>query len=82
MIDGKLGIADIITTSNFGIKFVSGGSGLVEVLNLSNKKRYQIIRSISEIENELDYLIIDCPAGASDSTLFLLMLLIPCLSFW
>ncbi len=70
MIGGELGLSDIIVESEFGIKFISGGSGLLEILNLSNEKRYHTVKSISKIEDQIDYLIVDCPAGASESTLF------------
>jgi len=51
------------------MRFISGGSGLLEMLNLDQKTRYQAIRLMDEIAIDTDYLIIDAPAGASDSSL-------------
>ena len=39
-------------------------------MNLDNQTRYRMLQSLSELEDEIDYLIVDTPAGASDSTLF------------
>ena len=59
-----------ITTFNNNLKIISGGSGLTELLNLDNHRRHQILSGISHLDQNIDYLIVDCPAGAADSTLF------------
>ena len=41
----------------------------METLNLDSKERWKIIRSMDPLEEELDYLIVDTPAGASDSSI-------------
>ena len=52
------------------IKIISGGSGLTELLNLDNHRRHQILSGISNLDEDIHFLIVDCPAGAADSTLF------------
>lgn len=69
-LNGTASMMDTVSTSDFGVKFIAGGSGFVELLNLGNERRYQMVTGISALEAEFDYLIVDCPAGASDSTLF------------
>jgi flagellar biosynthesis protein FlhG len=69
-LNGSVGIADTLTETDLGLKFIAGGSGLTELLNLDNQARYRMLSGISAIEDEIDYLIVDSPAGASDSALF------------
>ena len=51
------------------MKFISSGSGLLEMLNLNQTTRYQTIRMLDEIRQETEVLIADVPAGASDSSI-------------
>ena len=67
---GSIGMADTLTETPTGLKFIAGGSGLTELLNLDNKARYNMLSGVSSLEDEIDYLIVDSPAGASDSALF------------
>ena len=67
---GTASMAEVITPGPLGLKFVSGGSGLIELLNLDNQARYRTVAGLSSLQSEVDYLIVDCTAGASDSTLF------------
>ena len=67
---GKASMAETMTSAPLGLNFISGGSGLIELLNLDNQARYRMLAGLSSLQSEIDYLIVDCPAGASDSTLF------------
>ena len=67
---GTTSIVDTLTDTPTGLKFIAGGSGLTELLNLDNQARYKMLSGISSLEDDIDYLIVDIPAGASDSALF------------
>jgi flagellar biosynthesis protein FlhG len=67
---GEASMAETMTPAPLGLNFISGGSGLIELLNLDNQARYRMLAGLSSLQTEIDYLIVDCPAGASDSTLF------------
>ena len=69
-LDKKCSMEQSITSYTDGIKIISGGSGLTELLNLDNRRRHQILTGISNLHQDFDYLVVDCPAGAADSTLF------------
>ena len=69
-LDKKCSMEESITSFSNDIKIISGGSGLTELLNLDNQRRHQILSGISNLDQDIDYLIVDCPAGAADSTLF------------
>ena len=55
--------------SHAGVKLIPGGSGTLDTLNLDSEQRWKIIRSLDVMENDLDYLIVDTPAGASNSSI-------------
>lgn len=67
---GQAKLDDILCEAPLKVKFIAGGSGLLELLNINNETRYKMLQSLSSLEGEIDYLIVDTPAGASDSTLF------------
>ena len=69
-LQGDVKLEQILSDGPDGLKFIAGGSGLIEMLNLDNQARYRMLQSLSDLENQIDYLLVDTPAGASDSTLF------------
>jgi flagellar biosynthesis protein FlhG len=62
-------IADIVSEGPMGIGFVSGGSGIVSLNNLDELQVRHLIRSLSELNEFCDVLIIDTGAGVSDTVL-------------
>ena len=69
-LQGDVKLEQILSDGPDGLKFIAGGSGLIEMLNLDNQARYRMLQSLSDLEDQIDYLLVDTPAGASDSTLF------------
>ena len=63
VLEDKASIQDIVCETSNGLKLIPGGSGVIELLNLNSTKRWEIIRSVSSLKDELDYLIVDTPAG-------------------
>ena len=68
-INGEVTVEAAMCDAPLGMKFMSGGSGLLEMLNLDEKTRYQSIRMMNEISTKTDVLVADAPAGASDSSI-------------
>ena len=68
-IQGDASMANVLCDAPHGMKFISGGSGLLEMLNLDQTTRYQMIRMVDEIRDQTEVLIADVPAGASDSSI-------------
>ena len=62
-------IEDVIERGPQGLKFISGGNGLIDILNIEKNSKYQLIRSLDPIENYTDTLIVDIPAGASENSM-------------
>jgi len=69
VVNGTETLRSIRQKASHGLQFISGGSGLNELLNLDNNARYRIIRATDELTKDTDILVVDAPAGASDSTL-------------
>lgn len=65
----KKSILDVGVKGPLGVKLISGGSGLLELTNLSAEKRAAIIRSFRELEDDCDYLVVDTAAGIDDNVL-------------
>lgn len=62
-------VEDVAERGPEGVRLLAGGSGLVDMLNIDNAKRMQLIRNVDTLQNEVDVLITDAPAGASDNAL-------------
>ena len=60
---------NVIHETSTGLKLIPGGSGVLELLNLDSQKRWEIIRSLDPLKSDLDILIVDTPAGASDASI-------------
>ncbi len=59
-------IQDIITWGPMDVGFISGGSGVQELNNLSKEQITFLVNSLSELDKLTDVLIVDTGAGVSD----------------
>lgn len=62
-------IRDIISQGPMDIGFISGGSGIVSLNNLTNDQIAFLIRNLADLDQIADYIIIDTGAGISDRVL-------------
>lgn len=62
-------IKDIITYGPEGIGFISGGSGIQEMANLTREQVFQLINKMYDLDRLADVIIVDTGAGISDSVL-------------
>ena len=69
VLTGNCEIESAVYETVFDIKLISGGSGTLNALNLDSEERWKIIRSLDFLEPNIDYLIVDSPAGASNSSI-------------
>jgi flagellar biosynthesis protein FlhG len=69
MLQNQASLLDLCTPAPCGLRFISGGSGMVDILNLDSAARFQIVRSTEALAQSTDVLVVDVPAGASDATL-------------
>ena len=68
MFRGK-SLTDIITEGPANIGFISGGSGIQELTNLTRDQIVYLIQKLVELDERADIIIIDTGAGIADSVL-------------
>lgn len=68
MFRGK-SLLDIITEGPEGIGFISGGSGIKELTNLTREQLINLSSRLEELDKRADVVIIDTGAGISDNVM-------------
>lgn len=69
LIYNDMNISEIITEGPMGIGFVSGGSGILGLNNLTKAQILYLLRCMEELTSIADVLIVDTGAGISDSVM-------------
>ena len=65
LINSKLDLSDVLIEGPAGIKFISGGTGIVELANLDKQEFDRILCTMSALDNYADFILIDTGAGIS-----------------
>ena len=71
VLDGLVGIDEIVVSGPLGIDIIPSGSGLANLADLSYVKRIQMIDAIKQLHRAYDLVIIDTGAGISESVMHL-----------
>ena len=66
VLSGEKSLNDIIVDGPLGVKLIPGASGIQHMASLNEAQAAGIIQSFSEVEQEIDYFIVDLAAGLSD----------------
>ncbi len=69
VIKGQKSLENTIIKAPGNLEFLSGGSGITELLSIESKNKYNFIRSFDSLSNSFKHLIIDVSAGADDTAL-------------
>ena len=62
-------VDEIIVEGPYGVNIISGGSGLLEMANLTKEKLNRLIDGLQVLNERSDYILIDTGAGLSDSVI-------------
>lgn len=73
VINQNKNIDEVLTDGPGGIKFISGGSGVEELVNLNSSKLENFIKNITLLDNFCDIILIDTGAGLSESVMSFVM---------
>jgi flagellar biosynthesis protein FlhG len=65
VLSGKKTLQEVVTTTAHGVRLIPGGSGLLDMAALNARESAAIVQAFSEIEDDLDFLIVDIAAGIS-----------------
>ena len=69
LFEGSMRLADIVVEGPRGIRFVSGGSGIYQLANLSDVKLQKFSTQITSLDNWANVILIDTGAGLSKTVL-------------
>lgn len=69
IIYSNMTVAEVLTNGPLGIEFLSGGSGVKELLRLDQAQIAYLIDKIGELDKYADIIIIDTGAGISEAVL-------------
>jgi flagellar biosynthesis protein FlhG len=69
VLSGQKQVSEVIQDGPAGIKILAGGSGDYKLANLGERGLASCIASLTEIEKDLDFIILDTGAGISNSVL-------------
>ena len=63
-------ISDILFPTPYGFSILPASSGMSEMLTPSTGQKLELLEAVDEMEDGLDYLIVDTGAGISDNVLY------------
>jgi len=69
VVKDEMNINDILMEGPGGIQIVSGGSGVMELVNMENEQLETLISSFEYMNNDSDFILIDTGAGLSQSVI-------------
>jgi flagellar biosynthesis protein FlhG len=72
VIAGDRRLRDIVLGGPHGLQVVPAGPGVAELANLGDDDRDELLAQLSEIEQAVDFILIDTGAGISDTVLTLI----------
>ena len=64
---GEKQLGDIIQLGHEGVRFISGGSGMGDLLNMDERQRTDLISGLARLDTPIDIIIMDIGAGINDS---------------
>jgi len=67
VINSNRGILEILEEGPNGVKFVSGGSGVQELVKLDKKQLVDLLMKLGKLDEVADIILIDTGAGLSDN---------------
>ena len=66
---GEKSVSEIIQLGHEGVRFISGGSGMNELLNMDEEQLAGLLSGLTQLESPVDMIIIDNGAGINDNIL-------------
>jgi flagellar biosynthesis protein FlhG len=73
VVSGERRLRDIVLRGPHGISIVPAGAGVAELANLGHGDREALLEQLRDIEENVDFLLVDTGAGISDTVLNLVV---------
>lgn len=61
---------DILFSTPYGFRILPASSGMSEMLSLSTGQKLELLEAVDELEDQVDYLIVDTGAGIHDNVVY------------
>jgi flagellar biosynthesis protein FlhG len=72
-LSGERRLDELVHISYDGVRFISGGSGLSELIKLDEAQLQAFIRGLTRLDMPIDYILCDAGAGINDNILQLIL---------
>ena len=72
VLDGKKTLSEVIITTPQGVMLVPGASGVQKMASLNAQEVGQIVTAFSELDLDIDYMIVDAAAGIAESVMLMM----------
>jgi flagellar biosynthesis protein FlhG len=72
-LSGEKKLSEIVQMGLEGVRFVSGGSGLDELLKMDDKQLARFMEGLARLDIAIDYIICDAGAGISDNLIQMIL---------
>jgi len=70
---GEKSLQEIIQLGHEGVRFISGGSGVTELINMNESQLSELLSKIVHIDAPVDFIIMDAGAGVNNTIMKVLL---------
>ena len=70
LLDGSVGIDEVLAHGPHGLRVLSASSGLQEMTRLDDAQKLRIVTALDPLDDRFDLVLIDCGAGIGDNVVF------------
>ena len=70
---GEKALHEIIQLGHEGVRFISGGSGVNDLLNIEEEQLAELLSELVRLDDAIDFIIIDTGAGINDNIIQLVL---------
>lgn len=71
VLEGRMALEEIVQEGPAGMRWIAGAAQMPRLARLSQKRRDQVLESLSDLETQHDFLLLDAPAGVGPDVLCL-----------
>jgi flagellar biosynthesis protein FlhG len=70
LLNGEASLSEVLFPTPYDFSILPASSGAAELCNLSMGQKFEFLDALDEMENDIDYLIVDTGAGIGDNVLY------------
>jgi len=70
LLDGTVGVDEVLTAGPHGLRMLSAASGVQEMTRLDDAQKLRLVTALDPLDERFDLVLIDCGAGIGDNVVF------------